>query len=68
MTDQRLAAAVTAVVMVMQHQKANNIGRGQQGSIECPLCKGRLLYYVTDTPKMHKRAACSTPDCLQFLE
>jgi len=41
--------------------------RGIRGEIECPICKGQLRFSVANV-NGHIHAACSTKDCVRFMQ
>ena len=40
----------------------------EKGSIECPKCKGKLLFSVAINYNGHVHARCTTENCLAWME
>ncbi len=49
------------------HQPQTNYYCGQ-GEMACPLCKSGKLRYSRNSYNGHVQAACSTPDCVRWVE
>lgn len=59
---------ISAVMIAMPAVKrAVGRQRGAAGNMTCPVCKtGTLAYFVARN--RHTSGACSTPDCVQWIE
>lgn len=57
--------ATTAAAAIIGHSAGK---RGVRGVLDCPICKSGKLHYEVSGYNGHKRAQCTTKDCVNFIE
>lgn len=67
--DQRLGNYYRARAAVEADAGPWRRGRGAQGEVDCPVCGTPLaLRYARSGHNGHVTAACTTPDCIAWME
>lgn len=68
--NNKLVAGLEAFVAAKQHAKEQGLGRGNGGfsALPCPSCKTGTIRYSVAGSNGHMWAACSTNDCVRFME
>lgn len=69
LTNERTLDSLLAIAAVSEDAKAKGLkkGHGGTGSIECPICKGRLNYSVA-SHNGHIWGACQNPTCVSWMQ
>lgn len=64
----KFTLAARALITVDSEEKGFEVGKGDvAGEVDCPKC-GKKLAYERSRINGHVRAACSTADCLRWIE
>ena len=68
--DAAIAKMTLAVPAAKEDAKKNGFrkGNGGAGSVPCPICQTGQLRYSVAGYNGHMHAACTTPNCMSWME